>query len=445
MKSTSDFRAILAVTHKELLGSIRDRQTAIYTLVLPICLYPIVFWIMIQGFLLVQGQKERTPVEVGLAAMRPEALAEGIHKALTRREPGEPLQSANVVRLESLPGPLDAEGARAWIEGGDRDPLSPEEAEEGRPDAVLFLPTPSDGDEERAQLYYYSTQSRSEIARERIAGRLPTFVAGLRSAAAREAGQDPQELEPVTVRRTNFAPRRDEGAVMLSVILPLLMVVMAVMGAFFPAVDLTAGEKERGTAETTMLLPVPRAAVHQGKILAVCTTAVLATFLNLLALGLSAEHLLAMLSASADVTIELPLLALLAVMPLALLFAFFVSAVLTGFAGLAASFKEGQALLGPVQMIFILPAMVGVIPGIKLSLGWAFVPVVNVVLAFRAMLIAEPLYLEYAVTAGALLLYAWIAIRVAVRLLSRESVTMAGSTIPIRRLLTTLRGTGGTD
>jgi len=173
-----------------------------------------------------------------------------------------------------------------------------------------------------------------------------------------------------------------------------------------------------------------------------------ATFLNLLAIALSAEHLLSMLNIGGggpQAVFELPVLALLATAPLALLFAFFVSAVLTGVAGLAATFKEGQALLGPVQMVFILPALIGVMPGLELTLGWAFVPVVNVVLAFRAMLVGEPLYLAYTVTALALLVYAWIAIRVAVRLLSREEVLLAGATIPVKRLLSVLRGEGGSD
>lgn len=446
-RAPAAMRAILEVTRKELVGSLRDRQTAIYTLVLPICLYPIVFWLMVQCFLVVQGQREQTAVDVGLAAARPQSVPAGIVEALTERSASGPSPRARVVNLEIEDGPLDAGGARAWIAGGDRDPVrapeeGPGEGEVERPDAVLYLPAPdSSAPDERASLFFDSTRSRSEIARARIEERLPGFAARLRASAAREAGHDAADLEPVTVDMRDVAPGRDRGALLLSGLLPILLVVMAVMGAFFPAVDLTAGEKERGTAETTMLLPVPRSAVHQGKILAVCTTAVVATFLNLLAIGLSAEPLLASLG-NDGFAVELPVAALLAVAPLALLFAFFVSAVLTGIAGLAATFKEGQALLGPVQMVFILPALFGVMPGLELTLGWAFVPVVNVVLAFRSMLVAKPLYLEYSATAVALLVYAWLAIRLAAHLLSRESVLMSGSTIPLKRLWRTLRGSG---
>ena len=75
-------------------------------------------------------------------------------------------------------------------------------------------------------------------------------------------------------------PKADEGALALSLLLPMLLIVMSVMGSFFPAVDLTAGEKERTTVETTLVLPVRRLAVQPGKILAVCAASVLATALK---------------------------------------------------------------------------------------------------------------------------------------------------------------------
>jgi sodium transport system permease protein len=188
-----------------------------------------------------------------------------------------------------------------------------------------------------------------------------------------------------------------------------------------------------------MILPIPRLAVHQGKIIAVCLSALLATSLNLLALGLSAGHLLKMIAAGSSVEIELPLLAFVAITPLALLFAFSVSAILTGVAALAKTFKEGQALLGPVQLLFIMPAMAGVIPGLDLTVQTAFVPVVNVVLAFRSILRGEVLPLEYTLTALSLLAYALLAIWFAVRVLSRESLSVSNETIPLHHIFRFLR------
>ena len=202
------------------------------------------------------------------------------------------------------------------------------------------------------------------------------------------------------------------------------------------------GLGERRTAETTLLLPVPRTRVHLGKILAVTLSGMVATALNIVALGLSAGHLLDQMGA--DIAIELPLGALLAVLPLAMLFVFFVSAVLTGVAGLAATFKEGQALLGPVQMLFIFPAMAASLPGLQLSYGTALIPVVNVALAFRELLVGHATLGPVLVTAVALALYAILALRASVHLLSREGVALAGETIPLKRLFGLLKGDGDT-
>lgn len=428
------WRASLWVARKELVTSFRDRQTLLYAVVLPLCMYPVLFWIMVQGALFVQGQRERTEVTVGLALVDPGRDTAALEQALAREAPPPgaelpdegPAVAPIVLRRASTA--LDAEAARRWLE---------ESEGELELDAVLWI---GDGGLEAGRMYIDSTDSRSRLAHKRVTARLEPFLERARAAAAADLGRNAEELATFEVQRANVAPQRDMFAYLLSFMLPMLLVVMCVMGAFFPAVDLTAGEKERGTVETTLVLPVKRLAVQQGKILAVCASSVLATALNLLALGLSAGHLLSMISGRFDVGVtQLPVLALVAILPLALLFAFFVSAVLVAVASLAASFKEGQALLGPVQMIFILPAMAGVLPGLELDLRTAAIPVVNVVLAFRAMLQHRALPLEYAVTAATLLVYAWISIRLAVRILDRESVALASETIPLGRLFSLLR------
>ena len=316
------------------------------------------------------------------------------------------------MHVEVAPTPLERDAARAWLEGP------------GGPDAVLWIPR-SEGSAwsgPRARLFHDSTDRESRIASERVRARVEPFALDLRTAAVLDGGGNPEGLLPFEVEVTNAAPERDMLAYLLAFLLPTLLVVMCVMGAFFPAVDLTAGEKERSTAETTLLLPIPRLAVHQGKILAVCVTALSAAVLNLAALGLSIGHLFELLSGGALALSGLPLLALVSLLPLALLFSFFASSVLTGLAALAQSFKEGQALLGPVQIVFIVPALVGVIPGIELTLGLCLVPVVNVALAFRALLLGQVLPAQYALVALSLLLYGLGAMRGAMWLLGREDL-----------------------
>lgn len=424
------WRATWWVARKELITSFRDRQTAIYTIVLPIALYPVLFWLMIQGALLVQGRREHTTVRVGVASAPedeiPEQLLPAINWAPGSAE-GEPEgQRVEFVETTPLPRALSAEEAYLnWVQ--------PEA--DGR-DAVLFV-APLDGGP--TLIAYDSTDSRSKLAQRRLRSRLEHFAETERELAATRAGIDPRALHPVATDMHNLAPDEEMGAFVLSLLFPLLLVLMSVMGAFYPAVDLTAGERERGTFETTMILPIPRLAVHLGKILAVCLSALVATSLNLLALGLSAGHLLDMIASGKGIVIELPASALISIMPLALLFTFCVSALLTGIAALAKSFKEGQALLGPVQMIFILPAMTSVLPGLELTTRTALIPVVNVVMAFRAMLRGESLPLEYTLTAVSLGVYAALAILFAVRILSREALGLSNETIPLKRLFSFLK------
>jgi len=442
-RSSTLWKATWWVARKELVTSFRDRQTAIYAVVLPICLYPVLFWLMIQGALLVQGRREHTRVTVGVITAPGIEVPDGLIQALQTSpggpEAGEDSAAGTGTTLQRVDaeilGAADGEGAVVeWWH-------APAEAPR---DALLWLGGTGRGDEAPALLCYDSTQSRSTLAEERSRARVEAFAGDLRDAAARTRGKDPRDLDPLSVESRNIAPAAEMGAFVLSMLLPLLLVVMASMGAFYPAVDLTAGERERGTSETTMILPVPRLAIHQGKIIAVCVSALLATALNLLALGLSAGHLLEMVSLGASIEIELPVSAFLAITPLALLFAFSVSALLTGIAALAKSFKEGQALLGPVQMLFIVPAMAGVIPGLELTAKTAMIPVVNVVLAFRSMLRGESLPLEYTVTALSLLVYAVLAIAFAVRILSRESLQVSSDSVPFKQLFRFLRSSGST-
>ena len=435
--SPPPWKATFQVALKELRSSFRDRQTVIYTVVLPLALYPAVLWCLVQGALLVQGRDERAEVGVGLAAERPTEVPPGLRVALEEpaRESSE--GPAYPVRVDAGAGGLPRSEAQAWMEAATA------------PDAVLWIPASPDGAGEgtegaeevradSAEIFYDATRHDSQLALGRVKERVEPYATDLRRRALIDRGASPELLVPFEVEYTNVAPQRDMLAYVLSFVLPMLLVVMCVMGAFFPAVDLTAGEKERSTAETTLLLPVPRIAVLHGKILAVCFSAVLATALNLAAIGLSVGHLLGMLSGGALPPMSgFPVLALFAVAPLALLFSFFVSAVLTGAAALAKSFEEGQALLGPVQILFIVPALVGVIPGIHLTVPLCFVPVVNVSLAFRSMLLGEGLSGEYSLVALSLLLYGLLSTRAAVLLLSRESVSLGG--LSVSRLIGALR------
>jgi sodium transport system permease protein len=150
-----------------------------------------------------------------------------------------------------------------------------------------------------------------------------------------------------------------------------------------------------------------------------------------------------MLPSNASAQVDLPVRALFQVAPLLLLFAFFVSSVLTGVAALARTFKEGQALLGPVQILFVVPAMAGTLPGIVLTPAMANIPVINVVLCFRSLLRGEAIALPYAITAASLAALSVGAIALSLWILSRESLLVAESGTAWSNFLGLLRSPKG--
>ena len=403
----------------------------LYGVVLPLALYPVMFWVMIQASLVVKGLSESTVVHVEVVEQTAGLAPEIVRTSL----------STPKSRDESLPAPpgfyerVESSAVTQDKVTDARERIAQLDAEEQEIDAVLYF----ESEDKPAQLYYDSTEGQSDMARKRVEARLTLLAEQLVDAAAEERGVDPDSLHPLESIEHNLAAQESMGSYMLSFILPMMLVIMTVMGAFFPAVDLTAGEKERGSIETTLLLPIPKSAVHLGKILAVCVTACLAAALNLMAMGLSAGHVISMLAADSDIQIDLPIGAFFAIAPLAILFALFVSTVLTSLASLTKTFKEGQAMLGPVQMLFFAPAVVCAIPGIELTPTLATVPVVNVVLAFKSMLRGEFLPLEYAICAVSLIVLSVLSSWFALHLLSRESVQLATGSVTLRRIFSLLR------
>ena len=283
-------------------------------------------------------------------------------------------------------------------------------------------------DESPLALLYDGTRSRSNLARDRVTQRLGHLARTVRAEALEREGQVPHALQAFEVDLRDLASERDTSAYIFSFLLPMTFVIMAVMGAFYPAVDVTAGEKERGTAETTLLLPVGRIGLQVGKVMAVAAGALVATVLNLLGLVLAAEPILE--GIGEGLSIEVPWGSLLLALPMCAGFLVTTSAMLVSVASFTDTFKQGQSLLGGVQLIFIMPAVFAAMPGIELTPALAAVPIVQTTLAFKAILLgAEGQALALTIAFGTQLLYAALALVVSVRLASREALLISGASL----------------
>ncbi len=416
----------LLVAKKELRSALRDRQTLLYTVALPLLLYPVLFWILIQGLTVLRGQDAATTVHATVSC--DDAQYERLRPVLAIQGGTGETAAPGAERVEWTRAAerLDASAAQALLFG------------DHAPDAVLWF----DADEHPV-LAYESTKSRSVLAVERIRKRWASFTEELREKALDASGTSVAALTPFELVRANLASEEDLSGFFFSFILPMTFVLMAVMGAFYPAVDCTAGEKERGTAETTLLLPPSRVGVQLGRILAVAVAALVATVLNLAGLTLAAEPLLA--AAGKDLAITIPWGAFALAIPMCAGFLVVASAILVALASFTNTFKQGQALLGVVQVAFLVPAVLGAMPGVELTTGLAFVPVLQTVLAFKAILSgfgAEhgPGAAQLVIVFVTQLVYAALATLAAVRISSRESLLLGG--VSIRRALALWRTEG---
>jgi membrane protease YdiL (CAAX protease family)/ABC-type Na+ efflux pump permease subunit len=206
----------------------------------------------------------------------------------------------------------------------------------------------------------------------------------------------------------------------LASLVPLILVLMTITGAVYPAIDLTAGERERGTLEMLMAAPVPRSSILMSKFIAVLTVAVLTALLNLI--GMAATiwtfQLDQFLPGEAAFTVS----AMVKVLLLLILFAAFFSAVLLAVTSYAKSFKEAQAYLVPIILLSLGPGLMAMFPGLELAGTLAITPMMNILLLARDVIqqTVQPFPAIVAVLSTAL--YAGVAIWVAARTFGSASM-----------------------
>lgn len=226
---------------------------------------------------------------------------------------------------------------------------------------------------------------------------------------------------PVEVSARQVLPLHGRTAFSLSALVPLILILMTITGAVYPAIDLTAGERERGTLEALIAAPVPRLGLLTAKYVAVVTVAVLNATVNLvsMAVTISAVGLGAVLFGEKGLTASL----IASVFGLMILFAAFFSAVLLAVTSFARSFKEAQAYLIPLMLVSLAPGIIALLPGIEFNAYLAVTPLLNIVLLARDLCEQRPahavLVVAVVVSTG---LFAAAALSVAARIFGADAI-----------------------
>ncbi|MEM7585570.1 MAG: ABC transporter permease subunit [Acidobacteriota bacterium] len=345
----------------ELRCALRERGILMNSVLIPLFLYPVMFWLMIVGISFVQGQQERWVSRIALVDVPVEH--EALRTALEEHE-----------GIELIDAPGDVEAA----------------IQAGRLDAAAELLPPTENGAGLdgnflVRLSFDASKDRSQTARQRLDVEVAKYRVDWLERASAELGMTPEAWQHFRVDRRNVATDDEMGAFVLGMIVPMLMIIMIALGCFYPAVDATAGERERSTWETLMTVSASRSSVVMAKYLYVATLGGVAGLLNLFALSLSMRAILAPLlgGGSGGVEFGIPYAALPLMALSSLLLAMFIASGMMILAAFARTFKEGQSMIGPLYLLCILPPLLAQSPDLELTVKWALVPIVNISIMFR--------------------------------------------------------------
>ena len=355
---------ILTIYAQELRSAVRERSIVLNSVLLPIFLYPVMFWLIITGLMFAEGLAEgaRSRVAVhGLPAEHQEVL--------------DSLAAMKAVELVEAVGTTDE--AEARLARGELDLV----AEFGPPDdIVVALP----GNFE-VNLAYDRSLERSRRARQRVEGVVERYRERWLSREARGMSISREEIEGFRIARRDVATQQQLGTLLLSEMLPLFLVIMVALGCFIPAIDTTAGERERSTWETTLTLAAPRSSIIAAKYLYVATLGVLAGVLNVTAMFLSMGAVMRPLFSRAGDQFQfaLPGLAFPVMVLGTVALALFFAAAMMILAAFARTFKEGQGMVTPVYWLALIPLVLGRGTETTLTASTAAIPVANVAMMIR--------------------------------------------------------------
>jgi sodium transport system permease protein len=284
------------------------------------------------------------------------------------------------------------------------------------------------GEPMSVKIYMYEGELKSGFG----ADRMQKFFRDLRDRAIRErleARHLPESLiRPFDIKQQNVAPPEKVGGAILGGLVPYFVILLCLTGAMYPAMDLTAGEKERGTIETILCSPVSRTHLVLGKFLMVLTASVATAVLSIISMTVSFVVGKKLLQGAAgraggeilqiSMTGKAVLSVFVMVLPLAVLF----SAALLAIALFAKSFKEAQSYISPLMIVVVLPAVAAVLPGVELNTTLALVPVLNTSLVSKEIMTGTYHWNYIALIFTSSCIYAAAAIAIGVKLFQREDV-----------------------
>ena len=424
------------ILSRELRDQLRDRRTLFTIAVLPLLLYPLLGMVFLQ----VAQFTRQYPAHIwvigsGQLPDTPPLMKDGRFVGALFASPNDAdlLEST----LDNVPSGSPVAAAQQAVQKGRFDaviyfpPTFGQQLARFRADAPYPRDTSSQEESEvpSPEVFYDAARDESRIAHIRLTGVLAKWREQIVRHNLQERNVPVAAASPFEVVITDVALEERRRAAIWSKVLPFVVLIWALTGAFHPAIDLCAGEKERGTLETLLSSPVGRSEIVWGKLLAVMLFSIATSLLNLFSMGVTTSFIMRQMEQLGTIVPALhmgppPLSSIawlvLALIPISALF----SALSIAIATQARSAKEGQYYLVPLLLVTMPLMILPTLPSVQLDLGTSLIPITGVMLLLRSLMEAEyALATQYAVPViGITVLCCLLAIRWAVDQFNNESV-----------------------
>lgn len=352
---------------KELTELVRDKKTLFFMIALPILIFPLIFG----GIAYFTSQAiEKAENKVLKYALVGSQYGPAVAKGLDNPEHFERIDIVDKQDYASL-------------------------IKNDTVDFVLVIPDNYSADvltNHQAVLKLYLNDAGLNLVYKRV-NEVVSKLAGEYQAAAftqLKLNEEQQKalLKPILLEKLDTADERESWGEKIGGMLPYLLFILCFQGAMFPATDIGAGEKERGTLETLLISPIARNQIVLGKFFtiafagamtALITVASMAIWGLVLSQGMAIQFVADFMGQIGALDFVLMFLMLV---PVVAIFA----AVLLSISIYARSFKEAQSYMGPLVILVIVPVMLALLPGVELKGGWAWVPLTNVALAMKELI-----------------------------------------------------------
>ena len=400
-------KIIWTLFRKEIKDIFRDTKTIVITLMVPLVLYPLVF---LGSMLLMSSMMKESTVKTYKVAIISDN-AETV--SILRNELNDSLEKRKYhFEISNIE---DTE---------DKEKLIRDE----KYDVILKPESKEDGSIKGITVYGLTSINRSNTAISMVDNVLDDYKRDLVDDKLREIIPEYDKLkkDPFKTNKVNFSSKEETTGMLIGYIMPFMMTVSVITGAFAVSIDLSVGEKERGTLETLITLPIKNIEFMLAKFFAIAAFSLFSVSLNILSYGLMGIYIYNSMKLSNMVMGGLKFvefipsfLIMLIVIPL---FACLVSAISLCVDFTAKSVKEANNLSTVMMLIFMMGGIVADIPNVKLNHWLALIPIANVTLLIKELFMLNIDWSLIMTVVLSTLIYTMVVVIIMTKVFSSEDV-----------------------